>query len=223
MRTRSTWAVRAIALFALLVGAVALAACGSGGSGDGVASLSSDGSRGSADDGSHAQSSKKAKQDPEEAFRAFAQCMREHGIDMPDPQVSDDGKGGVGFTVEAPAGGASGPRPGDEAFKTANEACKKHLDGVVSGPDGKGPSAADRQKFQEQALAFAKCMRAHGIDMPDPTFQGDGGMIQIGPNGDVDPDDPKLKEATEACQKKAGLPEPKRGAGNARVETRGAA
>ena len=223
MRTRSTWAVRAIALLALLVGAVALAACGSGGSGDGVASLSSDGSRGSADDGSHAQSSKKAKQDPEEAFRAFAQCMREHGIDMPDPQVSNDGKGGVGFTVEAPAGGANGPRPGDEAFKTANADCKKHLDGVVSGPDGKGPSDADREKFQRQALAFAKCMRAHGVDMPDPTFEGNGGMVQqFGPR-DVDPSDPKVKAAMETCQKKAGLPMPKQGAGNGEVETRGAA
>jgi hypothetical protein len=221
MRTRTNWAVRATAVLAVLVGAVALAACGSGGSGNGVASLSSDGSRGQGDNGSDAQSSKKTKQDPEEAFRAFAQCMREHGVDMPDPQVSDEGKGGVGFTVEAPAGGASGPRPGDDAFKAANEACKQHLEGVVSGRNGKGPSDEDREKFQHQALAFAKCMRAHGIDMPDPTFQGDGGIMQIGPNGDIDPNDPKLQEATETCQEKAGLPKP--GTGGGKFETRGEA
>jgi hypothetical protein len=215
--------VRLLALLTVLVGALALAACGSGGGGDGVASLSSDSNNGRADNGADAQSSKRAKQDPEEAFRAFAQCMREHGIDMPDPQVSDDGKGGVGFTVEAPAGGVSGPGPGDEAFKAANKACQQHLKGVVSGRNGKGPSDEDREKFQKQALAFAKCMRAHGIDMPDPTFQGDGGIMQIGPNRDIDPNDPKLEEATETCSKQAGLPAPTQGGGSAKLETRGAA
>ena len=29
--------------------------------------------------------------------------------------------------------------------------------------------------MKEQALAFSKCMRDHGIDMPDPTFELDGG------------------------------------------------
>jgi hypothetical protein len=52
--------------------------------------------------------------------------MREHGIDMPDPEFSDDG--GVGIRVgsdEAQAGGArpDGIDPEDEDFQEAAEEC----------------------------------------------------------------------------------------------------
>jgi hypothetical protein len=182
----------------------ALTACGSGGSSDGVASL--DGTRESAQQSERAS---KAKKDPQEAFRAFAQCMREHGIDMPDPQVSDDAKGG-NFTVQGPVGGAGGSGPSDE-FKKADAACKKHLDGVVRGGDGKGPSDADIAKAQKQALAFAKCMREHGIDFPDPQFDG-GRITQIAPGDGLDPNDPTMQSAMKACQKDSGLKGPGQGA-----------
>jgi hypothetical protein len=202
MGARMAWTARAAGVL-LLAGVVA--GCGSGGGSDGVASL------GGSDEGKAQQSSKQTK-DPEEAFRAFAQCMREHGVDMPDPQVSSDGGKG-GFTVQSPAGGADAAAgPGSDQFKTANAACKHHLDGVVTGDKGKGPSDADREKFERQALAFAKCMRKHGIDLPDPTFEGDGALIQMGPQNEVDPNDPQLRSATEACQKQAGLPKPGTGA-----------
>jgi hypothetical protein len=131
---------------------------------------------------------------------------------MPDPQVSSDGAEG-GFTVQSPAGGADAAAgPGSDQFKTANVACKHHLDGVVTGDKGKGPSDADSEKFKRQALAFAKCMRKRGIDFPDPTFEGNGGLVQMGPEGGLNPDDPQLRSATEACQKQAGLPKPGTGA-----------
>ena len=49
-----------------------------------------------------ASPSPSAPTDPQEAFLAYAACMREHGIDMPDPQVSDEGGGkfSVGFSAE---------------------------------------------------------------------------------------------------------------------------
>jgi hypothetical protein len=201
MRTPMTWKARAAGLLIL---AGAITACGSGGGSDGVASLSGSGSNSA----KKSQQSSDTKKDPQEAFRAFAQCMREHGIDMPDPQVSKDAKGGGGFTVGIPSGSGGASGPTDE-FKKANEACKKHLDGVVRGGNGKGPSDADLEKVKKQSLAFAKCMREHGIDFPDPTF--DGGMVQIGPSGSIDPNDPQLQAAMKQCQKQAGLPRPGRG------------
>lgn len=58
----------------------------------------------------------------------FAACMRKQGVDMPDPDFSND-KGGV--TFELPQnGGAKGDvagGPGDPAFQTAHEACKKYF------------------------------------------------------------------------------------------------
>ena len=194
MRTPMAWTARAASLL-VLVGAVS--ACGSGGGGDGVASL---GNTADGDAKSSRQSST-AKKDPQEAFRAFAQCMREHGVDMPDPEVSEEGGGG--FTVGAPVGGDGAPGANAE-FQEANEACRKHLDGVVRGGDGDGPSDADLEKAKEQALAFAKCMREHGIDFPDPQFEG-GGMVLIGPGDGLDPNDPQMQSAMKECQKGTGL------------------
>jgi hypothetical protein len=35
------------------------------------------------------------------------------------------------------------------------------------------------KEMQEGALKFARCMREHGIDMPDPTFQGGGVTMKV--------------------------------------------
>ena len=47
--------------------------------------------------------------------------MRDHGIDMPDPQISE---GGAGVRIGGPDGG-SGPRldPEDPEFQAAEKAC----------------------------------------------------------------------------------------------------
>jgi hypothetical protein len=204
MRAR-TFLTSAARAGGVLLFVAAVAACGSAGGSDGVASLGGGKS-------SSKSTATKAKKDPEEAARAFAQCMREHGIDLPDPQVSNNGKGGVGFTIQAPVGGAdSGPPGSSDEFKAANKACQKHLKGVVNG--GKRPSAADQEKFKQAALDFAKCMRKHGFDFPDPQFSGDGMVQQLGPSDQIDPNDPKFKSASEACQKQAGLPKPGSGGG----------
>jgi hypothetical protein len=51
----------------------------------------------------------------------FAQCMRQHGVDMPDPQVSN---GGFRITMRAGGAGKGGINPDSAAFKDAQEACK---------------------------------------------------------------------------------------------------
>jgi hypothetical protein len=51
---------------------------------------------------------------------------------------------------------------------------------------------------QQAMLDFAQCMREHGIDMPDPQFDENGGILQKGPN--IDPDRAKFKKAEEACR-----------------------
>jgi hypothetical protein len=59
-----------------------------------------------------------------------------------------------------------------------------------------------------QALAFAQCMRAHGVsDFPDPNAQG---LTQIsgGPNSDLSPNNPTFEKAQNACQSKLPQPTP---------------
>jgi hypothetical protein len=72
--------------------------------------------------------------------------------------------------------------------------------GGSKSPDGGGAKGATGQdKAFEGALKFSKCMRAHGIDMPDPQRVGTGAIKLTG--GKVDFNDPKMKSAQSACQK----------------------
>jgi hypothetical protein len=179
---------------------LALAGCGGGGDSNGVASLT-DTTGQSTTDGSSGGTSN-AKKDPEEAALEYVECMREHGVDMEDP-----GAGGE-LRLEV--------RPGNqEKVERAQRACEGLLENAR-------PQLTEEQQaaMQEAMLAFAKCMREHGIDMPDPQFSEDGRMTQRFGSGDVNPDDPRFQEAAKACEpiveearRKAGLPEQQGGRG----------
>jgi hypothetical protein len=79
----------------------------------------------------------------------------------------------------------------DPEFQAANEACSELLDGALPPMDPEQQAEA-----QAQALAFAQCMRDHGIDMPDPEF-GEDGRVEIRANA---PDDPRHDDDFEAAQ-----------------------
>jgi hypothetical protein len=121
----------------------------------------------------------------------FAQCMREHGVDMPDPQFD-------GGRVQMQMGGKN--IDADKA-RTAQKACQ-HFQDEVKPP---AMSEADKQKFRKQALANARCMREHGINMPDPTFDENGGaQMRLGKGTGIEPNDPAFKRAQKACEKAGG-------------------
>jgi len=117
---------------------------------------------------------------PEDALLAFARCMREHGVDLPDPQLSGNGGGQV-VAID----------PTTPAFRAAEKACEPLL------PKFGEMDPAANQAFQDQMLAYAKCMRDHGIDYPDPEF-GSGGMASA-VELTVDPNSPAFQDAQEAC------------------------
>lgn len=80
---------------------------------------------------------------------AFAKCMRANGVSsFPDPSG-----GGIRITPAI----AQSP-----AFSTAQNACKKYL------PNGGQPPVTAPGE-RAAALAFARCMRTHGVpNFPDP-------------------------------------------------------
>jgi hypothetical protein len=134
--------------------------------------------------------------------------MRDHGVDMPDPQVGADG----GMTINAAA------EPGDNTFVDADKACQPIMQRAVGDIEQDPEQVAE---MQQQMLAFAQCMRDHGVDMPDPTFDNGKVTVQIGngppPDGsspeNQPPDsapkmDPKIQQANEECAKDLGLPAP---------------
>jgi hypothetical protein len=88
--------------------------------------------------------------------------------------------------------------------------------GVASLGDGKATAttAAGGSGRMQGALAFARCMRQHGISMPDPKVTAEG-IAQELPRG-LDPDDPRVQAAEHACHQYGSLPPingPQRGGG----------
>ena len=75
-----------------------------------------------------------APTDRVEQLRVFAQCMRDHGIDMEDPVFDENGR--VQIKTNGPSGGGGDPR-NDEDFEAAQEACSP--DGGLFGQGPAGP------------------------------------------------------------------------------------
>lgn len=178
-----------------LAGLVVVAtACGGEAAGSGgVASLGDD-RGGDAADGAEQGGS---DQSFEEALLAFSRCMREQGIDMPDPEL---GGRGAGMVVVGPGVGG-GPSASEEELRTADEECGHLIEGFE--PD---LSPEEQDRMEDDMLAFARCMRERGIDVPDPE-PGGGMRMEIGADG-VDPRDPDFQAAEKICRPKGAAVEP---------------
>ncbi len=94
------WASVAVLALAALALAHAVSACGGAGNGAGA-------------------SDPPKAADRREGALEFAQCMRERGIEMPDPEP-----GGGGLRIKVGSGGPDGQDP---KFRAAEKECQKHL------------------------------------------------------------------------------------------------
>jgi hypothetical protein len=168
-----------------------LAACGGNGDSNDVASLTD--TTGQTTTGADQGSGAASKTDREKAALEYAKCMREHGVDFPDPV-----NGRFEFKAE---------RRDQRKMQEAQEACRDIL------RDAAPPLTEEQEaELRQAALDFAKCMREHGVDMPDPKFGQGGGVTQLMPEGSS-PDDPKVQEAQKACQPILNAAEPKNSSG----------
>src|SRR4051794_7964968 len=82
--------------------------------------------------------------DGEQQALQFARCMRDHGVDIPDPQTTHGAAGAQGFSlrVGGPAGkGGKGRGPAPQKVQAAMAACRKYMPN-----GGKPPSAAQQQE-----------------------------------------------------------------------------
>jgi hypothetical protein len=178
----------AAAVLVALVASVTIAACGG--------SSSSDSSAASATN----------------ADLKLASCMRAHGVpDFPDPGSDNAGNSGTtgntGSGQQAPPGKldvnghvlAESSQVIDAAYTT----CQKYEEAL----EGPRISAAQLVKLKAGALAYAECVRAHGVpDFPDPTVETGPGGRGAGitpPYGSgasaVAHDTPALRAAIKTC------------------------
>jgi len=125
------------------------------------------------------------------AFK-YSRCMRDHGLaSFPDPAMTDhDGQQVAYLTATIPLD----PSP---AFKRAQTACR----GILPTPSNVSPTqlAQQHHKREQQLVAFAKCLRGHGItDFPDPTSQGQLTLAMVNAAG-VDLQATAVLTAAKTC------------------------
>ncbi|HKF16701.1 MAG TPA: hypothetical protein VKF14_05865 [Candidatus Dormibacteraeota bacterium] len=121
------------------------------------------------------------KHDVEQMALKWAQCMRDHGVNVPDP--------GQGRPVRIQAEAQD-----QQQIQDAMNACQRYQP-----KGGNGPGKVD-QKTLDQLTKFAQCMRDHGIPMQDPKASGGGVQITGGGPGSVEPDSDQFQQAQQACQ-----------------------
>jgi hypothetical protein len=102
----------------------------------------------------------------------FAQCLRQHGLSIADPQPGAE-------NVQLPAGTKSDP-----ATQAALQSCQHLL--------GAGTKTGSDQAAQDRGLTLARCLRQHGLNVPDPQ---PGQPLHVTGAGD-----PRTQHAVAACQ-----------------------
>ena len=118
--------------------------------------------------------------DSEAAMLAFTQCLRDQGIDVGDPTIDADGNLQLPPIEFETSDTVTDPDelPDMSEFEEMIAPCEEHLEGVVG-----SFSPGDTTEIEDMFLAYAECMRENGIDMPDPDFSSDGGVIDLGAIG----------------------------------------
>ena len=165
------------------------AACGNAPDDDGSALPDAAGASSDAADGDEADL------DPEDAMLEFAQCMREHGVDMADPEP---GGGGVRINGEG--------HP-QEQMKAAETACQKWMD--MARPEDGGVTSSPRRRSSRSSTWRPACASA-ATTSQIPTFEG-GRVTQRMEQGDGDvpgPEDPAFEQDRKECEAEAGLEPP---------------
>jgi hypothetical protein len=112
----------------------------------------------------------------------FAGCARAHGIPVPDPNSQGDIAGSQQLQQQY-----QNTPQGQAALK----ACGSYLRQVE-----RQLTPANTQQFRHAVLLSARCMRAHGIPVPDP---GPDGRINPAAAASINKASPQFHQAQQAC------------------------
>ena len=122
----------------------------------------------------------------EEGVLDFAQCMREEGINFPDPTFDIDGNPQFdNLEIE-----------NEEEFENAFESCEDILRNALPEQFDLDPEV--EAALVDASLEFSQCMRDQGIDFPDPK-PGEFGFFAFR-DADIDFSSEAVQEAFEICQ-----------------------
>jgi len=119
---------------------------------------------------------------------AAAACMRAQGIDIPDPGAT---RGSILAVLRILAGY---PQAKVQAAETA---CAAQIRQAF--PNATSLSPTQRAQRLREAVAFAQCMRSHGVNFPDPSTAASdpAGFYQA--LASLDTNSPAFKAAGKTC------------------------
>ena len=214
---------------ATLAGVVLLAAACGGGGGSGTAKAADSTAT------TAAPSPSGSSADQQQTSSDYLQCLKDHGITLPTdangnptfgPRGASGPGGPSGAAPSAPPDSAGTPPSSFDrnAFQQARQACGTPP-GRTAGGNGGAP--VDPQAAQQAALQFAACLRAQGLNVPDPDFSttttappttaattngngnGNGGFRRGGGAigavmRNLDQNDPTVQAAIQKCQPQFG-------------------
>ena len=122
----------------------------------------------------------------EEGVLEFAQCMREEGVNFPDPTFDIDGNPQFdNLEIE-----------NEEEFESAFENCEDILRNALPEQFDLDPEV--EAALVDASLEFSKCMRDQGIDFPDPK-PGEFGFFAFR-DANIDFSSEAVQDAFEICQ-----------------------
>jgi hypothetical protein len=135
--------------------------------------------------GSHSNASAQehaAERNAEGKFVDFAKCLREHGANV------EVRPGGQGLKFR-------GGSEGFAAAQAADTACARYR------PEPHKVNISAQQKIEQEEIQrkFAKCMRTHGVHLPQAKVLNTGGGNQEAYLPGVDPQSPGFLAAVKVC------------------------
>ena len=116
------------------------------------------------------------------ALTQFAGCARAHGIPVPDPNSQGDISGSEQLRQQY-----ENTPQGQATLKACGSYLRKAFPQLTP---------ANTQQFRQAVLQSARCMRAHGIPVPDP---GPDGRFNPAVAASIDKASPQFLRAQQAC------------------------
>jgi hypothetical protein len=123
------------------------------------------------------------QQQGDQDMLSFTRCMRSHGVQMSDPVHRP---GHAGLSIDLPERGA--------ATSAAYAACTHFIQAIIQAKEA--GAAAEAAPHLAALTRYAECMRSHGVNMDDPTPQGE---VRMGQN-DFGRYSPQFRAADTACR-----------------------
>jgi hypothetical protein len=101
----------------------------------------------------------------EEIATKFTQCMRDHGLNVPDPTLNADGTVDLSGMRQSAFNDPKTAQLGASARRELFQECVPLLQGATF---AQTPSQEDTIELQDDLLKLSQCLRENGFDVADP-------------------------------------------------------